>query len=65
MFRASSLLLINKLDLLPHLRFELDKCRDYAWRINPDIEIIELSCYSREGLERWYDWLRTRVTKKE
>jgi len=65
MFRASSLLLINKLDLLPHLRFDLDRCRDYARRINPDTEIIELSCYSREGLERWYHWLRARLTKKK
>ena len=65
MFRASNLLLINKLDLLPHLRFDLDKCRDYARRINPDIEIIEMSCYSREGVERWYDWLRTQLAKKK
>jgi len=65
MFRASSLLLINKLDLLPHLRFDLYKCCDYARRINPDIEIIELSCYSREGVERWYDWLRIRLAKKK
>jgi hydrogenase nickel incorporation protein HypB len=65
MFRASNLLLINKIDLLPHLRFDLDKCRDYARRINPGIEIIELSCYSREGLERWYDWLRSRLAQKK
>ncbi len=65
MFRASNLMLINKLDLMPHLRFDLDKCREYARRVNPQIEIIELSCYNREGLERWYDWLRTQLAKKK
>jgi len=65
MFRASKLMLINKLDLLPHLRFNLEMCRDYARRINPEIEIIELSCFSGEGLDHWYHWLRTRLAEKK
>ena len=64
MFRASNLMLINKIDLLPHLRFNLELCRDYARRINPEIEIIELSCYSREGLANWYGWLRRQLSSK-
>jgi hydrogenase nickel incorporation protein HypB len=65
MFRASNLMLINKLDLMPHLRFDLEKCREYAKRVNPEIEIIELSCYSGEGLDRWYYWLREQVGRKK
>ena len=65
MFRASKLMLINKLDLLPHLRFDLEKCREYARRVNPQIEIIELSCYSREGLDKWYAWLRAHSAAKQ
>jgi len=65
MFRASQLLLINKLDLLPHLQFDLDKCREYARRVNPDIEIIELSCYTGEGMDSWYGWLRQRFAAKQ
>lgn len=65
MFRASQLLLINKLDLLPHLHFDLDKCRQYAQRVNPEIEIIELSCYTGEGLDSWYGWLRQRLVEKK
>jgi len=65
MFRASKLMLINKIDLLPHLRFNLEVCRDYARRINPEIEIIELSCFSGEGLDRWYHWLRARLAEKK
>lgn len=65
MFRASQLMLINKLDLLPHLRFDLEKCRQYARRVNPEIEIIELSCYSAEGLDQWYAWLRKQLSGKK
>lgn len=65
MFRASSLMLINKLDLLPHLRFDLEKCREYALRVNPEIEIIELSCYNRDGLDQWYAWLRNKLAAKK
>jgi hydrogenase nickel incorporation protein HypB len=63
MFQAADLLLINKLDLLPHLRFDLEQCRQFALRINPRLEIIELSCHSGEGMDRWYEWLRERVKK--
>ena len=65
MFRASNLMLINKLDLMPYLCFDLEKCREYAERVNPEIEIIELSCYSGEGLEQWYDWLRSKLAAKK
>jgi hydrogenase nickel incorporation protein HypB len=63
MFRASDLLLINKRDLLPHLRFDLARCHEYARRVNPGLEIIELSCYSGEGLDNWYAWLRRQMKK--
>jgi hydrogenase nickel incorporation protein HypB len=65
MFQAADLLLINKLDLLPHLRFDLDQCREFARRVNPRLEIIELSCQSGEGMERWYEWLRSERLKKQ
>lgn len=65
MFQAADLLLINKLDLLPHLRFDLEKCREFARRVNPRLEIIELSCESGEGMERWYEWLRSERLKKQ
>jgi len=65
MFQAADLLLINKLDLLPYLRFDLGKCRGFARRVNPRLEIIELSCQSGEGMERWFDWLRSEKLKKQ
>tara|TARA_R110001592_G_scaffold71444_2_gene218435 strand:- start:2616 stop:3353 length:738 start_codon:yes stop_codon:yes gene_type:complete len=57
MFHASSLMLINKMDLLPYVDFNLDKCIDYARRINPNIEVICLSTKTGEGIEEWLNWL--------
>lgn len=64
MFRASEIMLINKIDLLPHLRFDVAKCREYAERVHPGIRIFEVSCYSGEGLDQWYDWLKKQVAGK-
>ncbi|AMV73654.1 hydrogenase nickel incorporation protein HypB [Desulfuromonas carbonis] len=64
MFRAANLMLINKVDLLPYLRFDVEKCKSFARQVNPQIEILELSCHSGEGMTAWYDWLRENVSKK-
>ncbi len=64
MFRAADLLLINKIDLLPYLRFDLEKCRTFARQVNPDIRILEISCQSGEGLDGWYAWLRESAGRK-
>jgi len=60
MFRAATLCLINKTDLLPYLRFDVTACREMAVQVNPDLEFIEISAVSGEGMGRWYDWLRQR-----
>ena len=57
MFQASQLMLLNKTDLLPHLDFDVEKCLEYARQVNPDIEVIQLSAKSGEGMDVWYDWL--------
>jgi len=61
MFQAAELMIINKIDLLPHLRFDVTRCREYALQVNPKLTILELSCHSGEGLEDWYAWLRSGV----
>lgn len=61
MFAGSQLCIINKIDLLPYLKFDLPKLIDYAKRINPDLEFVELSCGSGEGLEQWYNWLKRQL----
>jgi hydrogenase nickel incorporation protein HypB len=57
MFHAADLMLLNKIDLLPHLSFDVDKCIGYARRINPKLEVLKLSASSGEGMERWLAWL--------
>lgn len=57
MFAAADLLLLNKIDLLPHLQFDVDKCIDYARRVNPSIKVLQVSATSGEGMDSWYQWL--------
>lgn len=57
MFAAARLLVLNKIDLLAHLAFDVRRCIEYARQVNPDIEVIQLSALSGEGMEPWLDWL--------
>ena len=57
MFHAADVLVLNKIDLLPYLEFDLDRCIDYARRVNPDIAVIQLSATEGSGLETWYEWI--------
>ena len=57
MFHAAGLMLLNKVDLLPYLSFDVDKCIAYARRVNPAIRVILTSAVSGEGLEEWLSWL--------
>jgi len=58
MFHESDLMILNKIDLLPHLDFDVDKCIDYARRVNPGIRVLRLSARSGEGMQGWYHWIR-------
>ena len=57
MFYAASLMLLNKTDLLPHLRFDVERCRANARRINPTIEIVQLSATTDAGMDGWLAWI--------
>lgn len=61
MFHESAALLINKMDLMPYVDFDMDKARHDAGVINPDLEIFEVSCKSGEGLDDWIAWLENRI----
>jgi len=60
MFKASDLMILNKSDLLPYVPFDVDNCIEYARRINPDIEVVQLSALTGEGLQDWYAWIENR-----
>jgi hydrogenase nickel incorporation protein HypB len=57
MFRAASLMLMNKCDLLPYLSFKVDAAIAFARRVNPGIEVIEVSATTGQGMDAWLEWL--------
>lgn len=61
MFHSSTLCIINKIDLLPYVKFDVAKAKEYARKVNPKLEIIELSCTTGEGMSQWYDWLKAKI----
>ncbi len=61
MFTICDVLLINKTDVLPYFDFDLDKCRERALALNPDMTIIPISAKTGEGIEEWAGWLLDRV----
>ena len=61
MFAAATLMLLNKIDLLPHLRFDVQRCIEMARRVNPTIEVIQLSATTGEGMDAWLTWLERRA----
>ena len=58
MFHAADLMLLNKIDLLPYLQFDLQQCIEYARRVNPSIKVLQVSATSGEGMQSWYQWVR-------
>ena len=60
MFAAARLMILNKIDLLPHLDFDVAACMAYARRVNPTIEVLQLSARTGEGMDAWLAWLAAR-----
>ena len=58
MFHSSDICIINKIDLLPYLDFDLEKLRSYALQINPKLTFFEVSATTGEGMDKWYSWLK-------
>lgn len=63
MFSVSDLCIINKTDLLPYVDFDVEKCKEYARQVNPNIEFIELSATKGDGMNKWTNWLLSNVKK--
>jgi hydrogenase nickel incorporation protein HypB len=58
MFAGSQVCIINKIDLLPYLNFNVEKAKEYALRVNPNLLFFEVSATQGEGMENWYEWLK-------
>lgn len=63
MFHNSALMLLNKVDLLPHLTFDVAQCKQYAGRVSHDLVILEVSATTGQGLEGWYRWLEKEIDR--
>ena len=59
MFQASKLMLLNKIDLLPYVDFDVERSLAFAREVNPDIEVLHVSAKTGEGLDAWYEWLES------
>jgi hydrogenase nickel incorporation protein HypB len=61
MFRQADLVLLNKIDLLPYVEFDLKRYRSDLRRAAPDALLLQISAATGDGIQPWYDWLRRRV----
>ena len=58
MFHTSDICIINKIDLLPYLDFDVEKTKEYALKVNHHLRFFEVSVKTGQGMENWYNWLR-------
>lgn len=63
MFRNADVMLLNKIDLLPHVDFQVEQCLAFARQVNPEIEIFLVSSATSEGMDAWYSWLASGTRK--
>ncbi len=61
MFRTADLMLVNKVDLLPYVDFDVQRAVEYARRARPDVRVLEVSATRGDGLDAWYQWLREQL----
>jgi hydrogenase nickel incorporation protein HypB len=65
MFQLTSVLLVNKVDLLPYIDCDVARIRERARQINAKQQIFEISCRTGEGLPAWFSWLEQKVREKK
>lgn len=63
MFRNASVLIINKIDLLPYLKCNLNELKNNALHINPNLKVFETSCTTGDGIAKWCEWLTEEISK--
>lgn len=61
MFQVCDVVLVNKIDVMPYFDFDLEKCREYIHRRNPNAKVIPICAKTGEGMDEWYNWLRAQV----
>lgn len=64
LFELCKAMVLNKVDLLPHVDFDVERAARFARALNRDLKIFEVSCRANQGLDAWYDWIRAQVAAK-
>jgi len=64
MFSESDVLIVNKIDLIPHTDFDMDALEDTVLKMNSKIVIFKISCRTGEGVEEWTSWLSKKVKSR-
>ncbi len=59
MFYTSDICIINKIDLLPYVNIDIQKLKNYALQVNPNLQFFEISATTGEGMDEWYKWLKS------
>ena len=65
LFQLAHAMVINKIDLLDYVDFNVERATKFGKALNKDIEVFEVSCRTKQGLENWYAWLRKQVSLKQ
>ena len=65
LFNLAKVLLLNKVDLLPYVNFDVERASTFARALNKDLPIFQISCTKQQGLRDWYTWLRASVQLKK
>ncbi len=65
MFRAARVMIVNKIDLLPYVQFDVERCVAAARAVNPELVVFRTSCTTGEGLDEWTGWVRGEVGGRE
>jgi len=61
MFHTADICIINKIDLLPYVNIDINKLKNYALQVNPNLKFFEVSATKGDGMTAWYDWLKTNL----
>ena len=61
MFHTADICIINKIDLLPYVNIDMDKLKNYALQVNPNLQFFEVSATKGEGMQEWYKWLKSKI----
>ena len=60
-FTVCDVLLVNKIDVLPYFDFDVEECKKYVKKLNPNMKVIPISARTGEGIDEWAEWLRTEI----